>query len=110
MTRLIAPIAVVLALIVGSAVFEGIKTERWAKHETSAEQKVFAERMNNIPFAFGDWESIDDPISERDLEAARAAGHYARKFRNRLDSSKEVSIFIIVGPPADICAHTPEKC
>jgi len=110
MIRLIAPIAVVLALIAGSAVFEGIKTERWAKRETSAEQKVFAERMNSIPFAFGDWESSDEPISQRDLEGARAAGHYSRRFHNRLDSSKEVSVLILVGAPADICAHTPEKC
>jgi hypothetical protein len=110
MTRLIAPIAVVVALIAGSAVFEGIKMERWAKHETSAEQKVFAERMKSIPFAFGDWESSDEPISQRDLEGARAAGHYSRRFHNRLDSSKEVNILIIVGAPSDICAHTPEKC
>ena len=84
--------------------------ERWAKRETSAEQKVFAERMQSIPFAFGDWESSDEPISQRDLEGARAAGHYSRRFHNRLDSSKEVNILIIVGAPADICAHTPEKC
>ena len=110
MTRLIAPIAVVVALIAGSALFEGIKTERWAKHETTAEQQEFAERMKSIPFAFGDWESVDEPIGQRDLEGARAVGHYSRRFHNRLDSSKEVSILIIVGAPADICAHTPEKC
>lgn len=110
MIRLIAPIAVVLALIAGSAVFEGIKMERWAKHEASAAQKEFAERIKTIPFAFGDWESSDEPIGQRDLEGARAAGHYSRHFRNRLDSSKEVSILIIVGAPADITAHTPEKC
>jgi len=110
MIRLIAPIAVVLALIAGSAVLEGIKMERWAKRETSAEQKVFADRMQSIPFAFGDWESSDEPISQRDLEGARAAGHYSRHFHNRLDSSKEVSVLILVGAPADICGHTPEKC
>jgi hypothetical protein len=101
---------VVLALIAGSAVYEGIKTERWAKRETTAEQKELAERMASIPFAFGDWESNDEPISQRDLEGARATGHYSRRFHNRLDSSKEVSVLIIVGAPADVCEHTPDKC
>src|SRR5262249_42868766 len=110
MTRLIAPIAVVLSLIGVSAVLEGIKMERWAKRETTAEQKVFAERMQNIPYSFGDWESVDEPISQRDLEGARAAGHYTRRFHNRLDASKEVSVLILVGAPSDITGHTPEKC
>jgi hypothetical protein len=110
MQRFIIPVVVAIVLIAGQAYLQGIWTERWSQHDVSAEITAFAERMNHIPTSFGDWESVDSPISQRELEASGSVNSYSRRFTNRKDPAKIVDIFLVCGHPRDITAHTPDQC
>src|ERR1700690_1503116 len=106
MHRYIIPVVVAVVLIAGQAYLQGVWTERWSQHEVSAEVQAFADRMNSIPTTFGDWESIDTPISEREKEASGSVNCYSRRFTNRSDPTKVVDIFLVCGHPRDITMHT----
>ena len=110
MQRFIIPVTVAVVLIAGTAYLEGVWTQRWSAHDVSAEVEAFAERMNHIPTSFGDWESVDSPISQRELEASGSANSYSRRFTNRKDPAKIVDVFLVCGNPRDITAHTPDQC
>jgi hypothetical protein len=108
--RLIIPIAVAVVLIAGQAYLQGVWTQRWGQQDVSADIKTFAERMKNIPTSFGDWESVDAPIEQRELDASGSVSSYSRQFTNRSDPTKTVNIFLVCGHPRDITAHTPDQC
>ena len=110
MPRYALPVAAAVAIIVAAALLEGRWTERWTKLPPSPELTEFAERIKNIPTSFDEWESTEVPIPKEELEAARSAGNCSRVYQSRLDSRKQVSIFIITGPSFAITQHTPEKC
>jgi len=110
MQRLLVP-AIAAVLLIGVCTYvEGVFTERWHDRPPSPEQEVFAERIKQIPTTVGQWDSADAPMDKREIEAARAVGHYSRSFYNKLDPSKVVSVLIICGHPTDITEHTPDKC
>jgi hypothetical protein len=110
MQRFIIPVVVAAVLIAGQAYLQGIWTGRWTPHDVSAELQTFVERMNHIPTSFGDWDSIDSPISQRELDASGSLNSYSRRFTNRTDPAKVVDIFLVCGHPRDISVHTPDQC
>lgn len=110
MQRLIIPIVVAVVLIAGQAYLQGIWTQRWGQQDVSADVQAFAERMNNIPTSFGDWESVDSPVSQRELDASGSVNSYSRRFTNRSDPTKIIDVFLVCGHPRDITAHTPDQC
>src|SRR5262245_6072295 len=110
MHRLIVPTIAAVVLIGITTYFEGEFTERWRERPPSPEQEVFAQRIKDIPTAVGQWDSSEAPMDKRELAAARAVGHFSRRFYNKLDPSKVVSVLLICGHPTDITEHTPEKC
>jgi hypothetical protein len=110
MKRFIIPVAVAVVFIAGQAYLQGVWTQRWGQRDVSEEIKAFAERMNQIPTSFGDWESVDSPISQRELDASGSVNSYSRRFTNRIDPAKIVDVFLVCGHPKDITAHTPDQC
>ncbi len=108
--RFIIPVTVAVILIAGQAYLQGIWTQRWGQEDVSADIQTFAERMKNIPTSFGDWESVDSPIEQRELDASGSVSSYSRQFTNRSDPTKTINIFLVCGHPRDITAHTPDQC
>lgn len=110
MQRFIVPVVVAVVLIVGQAYLQGIWTGRWSQSDLTKELQTSIDRVNKIPTAFGDWDSIDAPITEREKEASGSLGVYSRQFQNRTDPSKVVSVFVVSGLSRDITQHTPDQC
>ncbi len=110
MHRYLVPAIAAGILIIASALLQGKWTERWSKREVTATQLEFAQRLARIPTEFGDWTSKEVPADPQQLEAARAVGHYQREFRNRLDPTQVVSVFIVCGHGRDMTQHTPDQC
>jgi Protein of unknown function (DUF3485) len=109
--KLLVRLAIVgILLLTAHSYLQGKWTERWGLRSVSEEQKLFAERLNHVPTAFGDWESVDSPISEREKEASGAVNTFSRVYTNRTDPTKVVSIYIVCGHPKDITQHTPDQC
>ncbi len=79
--RFIIPVAVAVILIAGQAYLQGIWTQRWGQEDVSADIQTFAERMKNIPTSFGDWESVDSPIEQRELDASGSVSSYRGNLR-----------------------------
>ena len=75
-----------------------------------AKQKLFAERVKNIPTKFGDWESKDTPVDPRQIAASGSDAYFSRHFYNRLAPDQVVEVFIVSGNGRDITQHTPDQC
>jgi hypothetical protein len=110
MQRFIIPVVVAVVLIAGQAYLQGLWTDRWGRPPVSEELQTFIERLNHVPTAFGEWESVESPISQRELDASGSLNCYSRRFTNRSDPSKVVDIFLVCGESVDICSHTPDQC
>lgn len=102
----IIPIAVAIALIVGTAIVQGVWTERWG---TFPELELFAEQLPNVPENIGEWTGEEAPETDkRILEIAGAVGSLSRVYRN--ERGETVSVFIVCGRLMDVFHHTPDRC
>ena len=110
MYKFVLPVAVAAVLIALHAWPQGIWSRRWGAGDVTEEQKIFAERLKNIPTSFGDWDSEDVPISQRELDASGSTGSFSRRFFNRNAPEKSVLIFIVSGNSYDVTMHTPDQC
>ncbi|HZZ27875.1 MAG TPA: exosortase-associated EpsI family protein [Pirellulales bacterium] len=99
-----------VVLLAAHSYLQGMWTERWAARSVSEEQAAFAERLNHVPTSFGNWESVESPISEREKEASGATNTISRTYTDRTDRSKVVNVYIVCGHPKDITQHTPDQC
>lgn len=95
-----------LALLVAAAVVEGIRSNRWGASE---DLKAAAAKLQNVPPAFGDWTSTENPIDAEILKKAEAVGSVSRVYENKNDKSK-VSVLLLCGRSGPIGAHTPDIC
>jgi hypothetical protein len=110
MQRFIVPVVVAVVLIAGQAYLQGIWTGRWNQKDVSQELQSHIERMSHIPTAFGDWDSIESPISQRELDASGSLSAFSRRFASKSDPSKVVEVFVVCGLSRDIAQHTPDQC
>jgi len=110
MQKLVIPVALAALLIALHAVPQGIWSRRFGQKDVTEEQKAFAARLENIPTSFGDWESMEAKVSDRELAASGSIGSFSRTFQNRLSPEKVVQIFIVCGNSYDVTMHTPDQC
>jgi hypothetical protein len=109
--KLVVRIAIFgIVLLTAQSYLQGKWSERWEQRSVSGELEAFALRMNDIPTSFGDWDSVDSPISQRELDASGSLKCYSRRFTNRNDPTKIVDIFLVCGYPREVCMHTPDQC
>jgi hypothetical protein len=109
--RLLVQLTLVcIVLLTAHSYLQGKWTERWGHRAVSEELKTMAERLNHVPLSFGDWDSVDSPISDREKAASGAINTFSRQFTNRTDPTKIVLVYIVCGHPKDITQHTPDQC
>lgn len=107
------PIAVVVTLIIGFSIFQGIWSDRWSDPAVAA--SVFIERLGSVPSSVGDWESLDTKSNlsaaeeKRQMEVAGALGNVSRTYTNK-KTGKKVSLFLICGHARKVTGHTPDRC
>lgn len=100
------PAIVALASIAISGVISGLQTDRWG---TSSDLDAAAARLELVPKTFGNWQSEEIPISERELEQAEAVGHLSRRYTNR-GAGIAVQALIVCGRAGPIAVHPPTAC
>jgi len=100
-------IAIVAACaIVGVAVFEGVRSNRWG---TSEDVRAAAVKFEKVPLNFGTWVGTDSPIDEKIIRVAEASGNVSRAYENSKNKER-VNVLLLCGPIGPIGAHTPETC
>lgn len=102
----VAAVVLALAALVGAAVFEGIRGQRWGVPE---DLKAAAAKLDAVPAAFGDWDSAVVEIDRKILERAEAVGSVSRVYRNSRTGAV-VSVLLLCGPAGPIASHTPDVC
>jgi hypothetical protein len=102
----VALVVLGLAALVGAAVVEGVRSNRWG---VTADLTAAAARLDRVPAAFGDWTSQENPVDRKILDRAEAVGSVSRVYRNAKTGSA-VSVMLLCGPAGPIGAHTPDVC
>ncbi len=99
-------IVLAVAVVVGVAVLEGLRSNRWGASE---DLKAATARLDAVPAKFGDWESKEAPLDPKILKIAEATGSVSRIYTNRKNGDR-FTVLLLCGPPGPIGAHTPEIC
>jgi hypothetical protein len=99
-------IALAVGVLVGAALFEGSRTNRWGDTE---EIRAAAARLDGVPRGVGPWSSTENTIAPKILKVAEAVGHVARTYQHR-ETGARVEILMLCGPSGPIAAHTPDVC
>lgn len=100
-------IAVAIAILVGAALFEGLRTNRWGPSE---DIRAAAAKLDELPREVGPWvASADTPLDPKIVRGAEAVGHVARSYRHR-QTGAQVELLMLCGPTGPIAAHTPDVC
>ena len=99
-------IALAVVGLAAAAVFEGVTSGRWSQ---SGDVRAASAKLAAVPPAFGDWTSAEQPMDEKVLKVAEAAGHVSRSYTNRKNGNA-VSVLLLCGPSGPIGAHSPEVC
>ena len=110
MQRYLLPALAAAALIAIATIPQGIWSRRFGAGEITAQRKLFAERLNDVPTSVGDWDSKETPVDPRQIAASGSDNSFSRRFQNRKDPSKFVDVFIVCGAGRDVTTHTPEQC
>jgi hypothetical protein len=100
-------IAVAVAILVGAALFEGVRTNRWGPSE---DIRAAAAKLDALPREAGPWAATaDTPLDPKIVRVAEAVGHLARTYRHR-ETGAQVELLMLCGPSGPIAAHTPDVC
>lgn len=106
-----APLATVvvagLVAIVAGGMTHGALTQRWGPAD---QLRKAATRLDAFPDSFGPWRlqeamEMDDDV----VDLLECASHVKRTYVN-VDTSEQVHVAVIVGPPGPTAVHTPEIC
>lgn len=100
-------IAVAVAILVGAALFEGVRTNRWGPTE---DIKAAAAKLDALPRQVGPWvAAADTQLDPKIVRVAEAVGYAARAYQHR-ETGATVELLILCGPSGPIAAHTPDVC
>ena len=95
-----------IVLVVGSAIIDGLWTDRWKESE---ELKNALGRLDRVPMAIGDWVGRDVAVDPREMVAAELDGCLMRRYENTR-THRAATLFIVCGRPGPVSLHTPEVC
>jgi hypothetical protein len=84
----------------------GVRTDRWG---SPVDLSVASGKLDGIPHTVGDWHSLPLEMSEGQLQAAEATGHFSRMYRND-QTQEEIKVIILCGPHGPIAVHPPTIC
>jgi hypothetical protein len=99
---------VVIAVAVGGLVAAAVVDRRMSGVE-SGDVRAAAAKLDGVPREFGAWTSTDNPLEDKILRVAEAAGHVSRTYTNRKNGAR-ISVLLLCGPTGPIGAHEPKYC
>jgi hypothetical protein len=102
----ILPLAAAVAVLVGTGVAHGLRTDRWG---LAAELKAATDRLAKLPTKAGEWEGRDMPMDQRQLHITQASGHNSQLFVHHT-TGQQAALLVLCGRPAPLSNHTPDVC
>ncbi|QDT63304.1 exosortase-associated EpsI family protein [Calycomorphotria hydatis] len=100
------PIILGFVVIIGVAIADGLRADRWGP---GGELQEAADQLAAFPETLGTWESKSFEIPEDQLEVAGASGSISRHYRDR-ETGRVVTVMILCGRPGPIAVHPPTVC
>jgi hypothetical protein len=95
-----------LAVIAGTGVAHGIKTERWRPLQALS---AAAERLDRVPNAIEGWYSEPMELPDGSVEMAGARRAIVRRYVHQA-SGTALYVSLMVGPSGQLAVHRPEHC
>ncbi|MEZ6125050.1 MAG: exosortase-associated EpsI family protein [Planctomycetaceae bacterium] len=71
--------------------------------------QLACDRLANLPSVFGNWTSVDEELSEREVEVAEIRSYVRRQYRNPA-LGYEVHLTILCGHAGPMAVHPPTAC
>lgn len=105
MTRIIS-FAVAAAIIIGTGVLHGHRTNRWGIDQVLEDATA---RLDHVPTKIGNWNGTDQDVGSSVLGRAEANRILARNYVNEKTGAK-ISTLIVCGRPGPVAVHTPDIC
>jgi hypothetical protein len=99
-------IVLAAALVIGVALVEGLRSNRWGESE---DLKAAAAKLARIPRDFGMWHGTDTTLDPKLVEKAEAVGYVSRQYFNSKNGER-IEVLLLCGPSGPIGAHTPDVC
>jgi hypothetical protein len=99
-------IVLAAALVIGVALVEGLRSNRWGESE---DLKAAAAKLERVPREFGVWNGSDTTLDPKLVEKAEAVGYVSRQYVNRKNGER-IEVLLLCGPSGPIGAHTPDVC
>jgi hypothetical protein len=93
-------------VVVAVALIEGNRSNRWGATE---DIQVAARKLERVPLEFGSWVGTNEPLDEKIVRVAEAAGNVSRSYVNRKNRDR-INVLLLCGPSGPIGAHTPDVC
>ncbi len=109
MNRLFAilPFALALPIVIGSAVLQGSKSERWGQFPA---MKLAASRLEKLPLTIDVWQGkIGPKLDDLTRRVAGAEGDLRIDYTNS-KTKQQVSLFLDCGRLMDMQNHRPDRC
>lgn len=93
-------------LVVGKLADSAINGGAFADEETMAEA---VGRLDQVPRVIGNWVSVDEELTEREIEVAGISGYVRRGYTNERTGAT-VYLTVLCGPSGPIAVHPPTAC
>src|SRR5437867_4487282 len=95
-----------LIVLVAGGLLHGLCSERW---ESSAALEEAAQRLQEVPGDFGEWQSRQEVSEAEDFDLAGARGYWTRTYINKR-SKEGVRVILMCGRAGRMSVHTPQVC
>ena len=103
-SRVLLLAAIVTVAVTGLA--HGWRTDRWSTNPAIADA---VERLTEIPPQVGRWTSIDQKLSDVELNVGEIRGYVKREYRH-LDTGATVHLLLVTGESGPVAVHPPTAC
>ncbi len=106
-TARITALVLIVVLTILSGYMEGTLRRRWG---ASNVEKTASARLVQFPKTMGPWRTVrEGELDETSFQMLQPSGELVRVLRHG-EGGTPVSMTLLVGPPGNIGAHTPEVC
>lgn len=111
MPKSVLYMAIASVVVIVSAVYQGLITDRWS-NDVTEKLLVFTERLEKspgIPKQIGNWVGEDTEVDQAQFRASGCHGVVSRLYRN-LATKEEISVYFVSGKAYHVTIHTPDWC
>ncbi len=100
------PVSIVVILLSGYGVAEGLWSDRWV---TSPELTEAQDRLSSLPLVVGPWKGSDEELDARQIRIGELKAHLFRRYVHETNG-ESMTVLAVCGRPGPISVHSPQVC